>query len=206
MRIHEIFNSIQGEGPCVGYKTTFIRFAGCNRDCEFCDTVFKDFHEAYPKDLLSVPTILNGPRHVCITGGEPTLQLKELRLLITMLKRASKTVSIESNGDFFLSNQRKWSVLRDTQFSYLIISPKGTKEERTRLVQKIATYGDPRIYLKHLATPNIPIEAALAYPKEQFVQPIWDDKDSLQQALNLVYMYPHAFRLSLQTHKYIGEK
>ena len=50
-KINEIFSSIQGEGPVVGYKQLFIRFCGCNLNCNYCDTVF-NFGEKYSAQEL----------------------------------------------------------------------------------------------------------------------------------------------------------
>ena len=40
MKINEIFYSIQGEGPSIGQPAIFIRLAGCNQNCTFCDTKY----------------------------------------------------------------------------------------------------------------------------------------------------------------------
>ena len=53
--IKEIFSSIQGEGPFIGYKQLFVRFCGCNLSCEYCDT---DFSEIDSKKY-SVDSLLN---------------------------------------------------------------------------------------------------------------------------------------------------
>lgn len=77
-RIKEIFESIQGEGPVVGYKQLFIRFCGCNLDCEYCDTDFDiNSEELYsPKDLakkINSCFELSKIHSISFTGGEPLL-------------------------------------------------------------------------------------------------------------------------------------
>ncbi|RLF30939.1 MAG: hypothetical protein DRM98_06200, partial [Thermoplasmata archaeon] len=75
MKINEIFYSIQGEGKWTGLPNIFIRTAGCNLRCTFCDTKY-----AYENGVeLQVEEIINKItqypcKHVCITGGEPLLQ------------------------------------------------------------------------------------------------------------------------------------
>ena len=50
-KINEIFSSIQGEGPFVGYKQLFIRFCNCNLNCKYCDTEFKSGNIYTPESL-----------------------------------------------------------------------------------------------------------------------------------------------------------
>ena len=50
IKIKEIFESIQGEGPYVGYKQLFIRFCNCNLKCNYCDTEFSAGNEFYHKN------------------------------------------------------------------------------------------------------------------------------------------------------------
>jgi len=96
MKICEYFRSIQGEGISIGIPTYFIRTAGCNLRCEWCDTVYaqEGGMEA------SVDEIMEGvddTEHVCITGGEPMLQ-KDMLKLIDKLLKAGKKIVIETNG------------------------------------------------------------------------------------------------------------
>lgn len=75
-RINEIFSSIQGEGPVVGYKQLFIRFCGCNLNCEYCDTEFAKGVEYSPQELFEKITKeynLKTFHSVSLTGGEPLL-------------------------------------------------------------------------------------------------------------------------------------
>lgn len=122
-QICEIFNSIQGEGLYVGERQTFIRFAGCNLACQYCDTpqaltVSKEFKvEITPgkrdfkkfKNPATVPQLVEfvssfekpkGVNHsICLTGGEPLLQVDFLKNFIPELrKEISLPIYLETNG------------------------------------------------------------------------------------------------------------
>ena len=99
MKIIEIFTSLQGEGSTSGYPTIFVRLGGCNLSCSYCDTPDsrkggEEFSVSEVFDLV----MRQSPVYVCITGGEPLLQLEEVSDLAGRLSTAGKTVSIETNG------------------------------------------------------------------------------------------------------------
>ena len=101
MMIAEIFRSIQGEGKNQGYPCTFLRFAGCNLRCSWCDTTYAqrggtDKGEA---EIIHEIEGLKGKR-ICITGGEPLLQGKHLLSLVEELSKMGYTIEIETNGTF----------------------------------------------------------------------------------------------------------
>ena len=74
MKVNEIFYSLQGEGHYTGTPAVFVRFAGCNLRCWFCDTDFEKGVEMNEDEI--VEAVLQYPtRYVVITGGEPTLQI-----------------------------------------------------------------------------------------------------------------------------------
>ena len=82
-KIKEIFTSIQGEGPFVGYKQLFVRFCGCNLNCLYCDTDFgySGAKEYTAKQIISICNQNQDCHSVSLTGGEPLLNknfIKEL--------------------------------------------------------------------------------------------------------------------------------
>ena len=95
LRVKEIFFSLQGEGARVGTPNIFIRLAGCNKNCSFCDTDWKDGIEYTLDNLISVIS-----RYPCSsiiwTGGEPTLQLDEE--IVELFKEEGFYQAIETNG------------------------------------------------------------------------------------------------------------
>ena len=98
MKINEIFYSIQGEGNWTGFPNIFIRTAGCNLRCSYCDTkyAYYKFKEIKILKILEIVQKYNCKK-ICITGGEPLLQ-KELKELVSILTKYDYKISIETNG------------------------------------------------------------------------------------------------------------
>lgn len=95
-KINEIFYSLQGEGHHEGYPSVFVRFSGCNMQCNFCDT---DHEEGIYMDDDAIIRAINlyTADWVVLTGGEPAMHIDED--FIHLLKRATgKKIAIETNG------------------------------------------------------------------------------------------------------------
>lgn len=102
--ICEIFTSIQGEGQWAGVPSAFIRVAGCNLRCVWCDTPYASWQPE--SEIMSTETILrrlgpSPPRHVVLTGGEPLL-FAGLRDLASALKTNGHILTIETAGTRWL--------------------------------------------------------------------------------------------------------
>jgi 7-carboxy-7-deazaguanine synthase len=103
IRVNEIFYSIQGEASCAGQPCVFIRLAGCNLRCRYCDTAY-----AYDAgDLLDIRDILRRiERYPCrlveVTGGEPLVQ-SGTPVLIARLLETGYRVLLETNGSLDVS-------------------------------------------------------------------------------------------------------
>ncbi|MGB7788911.1 7-carboxy-7-deazaguanine synthase QueE [Methanoregula sp.] len=110
MQIADIFVSLQGEGKNQGRPCLFIRLAGCNLDCSWCDT-----KESRSGGIsMSMDTVLEqiwrvNPTYVCITGGEPLLQADALELLLASLHRRGTEIDIETNGTIDFSPLQKYA-------------------------------------------------------------------------------------------------
>lgn len=99
-RINEIFASIQGEGPVVGYKQLFIRFCGCNLNCEYCDTEFSNGEEFTPQEIAQKITSeydLKSFHSISLTGGEPLLSVEFLKEFLPLIKGKTK-IYLETNA------------------------------------------------------------------------------------------------------------
>lgn len=111
-RVNEIFYSLQGEGHNTGRAAVFVRFAGCNLRCPFCDTDFKDYTEMTDESILQA--ILPYPtRFVVMTGGEPSLQLD--KCLIDLLHANGYEIAIETNGTHTLPEGIDWVTVSPKQ-------------------------------------------------------------------------------------------
>jgi 7-carboxy-7-deazaguanine synthase len=100
LRIHEIYRSVQGESTWVGWPCTFVRTAGCDIRCVWCDEPAA--LEARSGERMTVAAIAGrvaelGVRLVELTGGEPLLQ-PALPDLVTVLLDAGHEVLIETGG------------------------------------------------------------------------------------------------------------
>ncbi|MFA6359072.1 MAG: 7-carboxy-7-deazaguanine synthase QueE [Candidatus Omnitrophota bacterium] len=140
MKITEIFQSIQGEGPYIGHRSIFIRTFGCNLGCSFGDTPYSwqkgsIHYDMSIHQILDMVCQASDVTHVVITGGEPTIQ-PELNELITNLKELGKIITIETNGTNMISNPQlvdkimvspkdmasaeKWLGIQNAEFKFVI--------------------------------------------------------------------------------------
>ena len=196
MKVNEIFYSLQGEGHYTGTPAVFVRFAGCNLRCWFCDTDFEKGVEMNEDEI--VEAVLQYPtRYVVITGGEPTLQITAS--LCDKLHAHGLYLMIETNGTRPLPE--------GCQIDWITCSPKLIDVEEGK--RKIAT-----IRLRHIDELKVvfedsPTQDMSLYEQipatEYRLQPC-DTQDPLcnQAILNktIKYILQHPkWKLSLQTHK-----
>lgn len=92
----EIFESLQGEGRNAGRPCVFVRFAGCNLKCPWCDT---DVARRFSLSLEDLVGEIRGftAKSVILTGGEPTIQ-KGMPELVARLKEEGFWIAVETNG------------------------------------------------------------------------------------------------------------
>jgi len=101
LRIAEVFPSVQGEGLRLGEPTLFVRLAGCNLRCSFCDTKYARTggemrtRDSVLAEVRKIRLVFPAP-WVCLTGGEPLLQ--DISGLVRDLKKEGLKVQVETNG------------------------------------------------------------------------------------------------------------
>ena len=209
-RVNDIFYSLQGEGHNTGRAAVFIRFAGCNLRCSFCDTEFDTYREMTADDILSAITSYPA-RFVVLTGGEPTLQVDEA--FVELLHAHGYEVAMESNGTRPAPSNLDW----------LTVSPKGKSlasfDESGKQPDEIKIVFESEDSLNAILTSISPslgalgaCDALLAKNGKGvgYLQPC-DTGDPERNALIteacIRYIKQHPqWRLSLQTHKLIGFK
>ena len=109
LRVFSTFVSVNGE-VCQAHQgslCTFIRLAGCNLRCTWCDTKYAQKEDTgfsiSPHDLVLMVKEL-GPKNVTITGGEPMMQMKALAHLCVDLISEGHHISVETNGSYAFSH------------------------------------------------------------------------------------------------------
>ena len=106
LKVVEKFISINGEGRRAGQLALFIRFAGCNLDCSYCDTSWANsddvhFEPMSAEDIYSYVKS-TGVRNITLTGGEPLMQTGIHELLQLLSNDKSLYIEIETNGSMSL--------------------------------------------------------------------------------------------------------
>jgi len=188
LQIAEIFYSIQGEGTWSGTPAVFVRLAGCNLSCDFCDTDYAvKFFAPVPAVVRMVHEAGGDCPMVILTGGEPLAQ-GATQELIEALRRDGRRVHIESNGTIF-------TPLPDDV--WLCVSPKERVDARMAARANEA---------KFIVDGRVPEEHLALFPTLQTIllQPEGNKKANIDLALTYAKAHPQRFRLSLQTHKMIG--
>lgn len=127
LKINEIFKSIQGESTYAGLPCTFVRLAGCNLRCTYCDTNYAYYEgkEISDEDIIAKIDEY-GVKCVEFTGGEPLLQEETPKLIKTLLDKGYN-VLIETNGSICIGClDKRITIIMDYK------TPKSGMSERMR--------------------------------------------------------------------------
>jgi 7-carboxy-7-deazaguanine synthase len=109
MHIIEIYKSVQGESTFAGLPCIFVRLAGCNLRCTWCDSeyTFSGGRKMSSPEIEAEIQKLAPTKLIEITGGEPMLQERELLRLMDRLLASGYSVLIETSGERPLANVPK---------------------------------------------------------------------------------------------------
>lgn len=209
MLITEIFASVQGEGVRAGLPTAFVRFNRCNLRCTWCDSAytFTGGTRMSVEEVIAAVTRFGPLENVCITGGEPLVQRRDLRALIDALLGLSwvRSVEVETGGSLPV-----WAAHDPRLYWDLDVKCPGSGMERHIVHDNFAVLR-PGDEIKFVLTNRHDFDFAVAFIREHlsgtpasvFVQPAW----GLVEPATLVgWMLDQPLpgvRLSLQTHKVI---
>jgi 7-carboxy-7-deazaguanine synthase len=187
----EIFHSIQGEGSFMGCPVTFIRLAGCNLNCKWCDTDYE------LKENMLIDDILKRVQYskVVITGGEPTIHNLE-PLLKELKQKKGSFIMIETNGTNSTSN------IRDL-VDWIVCSP---KPQNNWKINPLCKFDELKYVVDGHFNPDLHIEDEI---KNRYQNKIWLQPESSKmherfaEAYEMAMKYPY-LRVGLQFHKIIG--
>lgn len=192
--IMEQFYSVQGEGFYSGRPAYFIRIAGCDVGCSWCDV--KESWDANEHDVLTVEQIVSKVEEtkadfVVITGGEPAMY--DLAKLTQSLKKIDCYLAIETSGVYPLSGEIDW----------VCFSPKKFKAPHEGIYSK-ANELKVIVFNKHDLQWAEEHAAKLNKDCKIYLQPEWSKHEKLLPVI-LDYVKDNPkWTLSLQTHKYIN--
>jgi 7-carboxy-7-deazaguanine synthase len=199
IKVSEIFTSFQGEGPYIGTPATFLRLYGCNLNCEWCDTDISTYEMLSVDDvaeILITQMEFNNINLLVITGGEPTLQMEEIKRLIKELPDDIK-IQLETNGSIF-------EYLPEIEY---VISP---KEDKEKVFENYHKYEN--VFFKFAITSKEDIDEVISIKnKYGYDKTIWlqgeFSKDALMADL-IRENFPRLenIKLSVQTHKYLSQR
>lgn len=132
MKVIELFLSVNGEGLKSGELATFVRFAGCNLRCPYCDTKYSYENPKYIE--MSIDEIISKiesfkAHNVTLTGGEPLVQ-KDIDILIKKLSDKGYRVELETNGSVDIS---KYVGLKGVAFTLDYKGPTSLMEDKMLL-------------------------------------------------------------------------
>lgn len=218
-KINEIFESIQGEGAMTGVPSIFIRLQGCPVGCAWCDTqhtwtLAEEFQSSAASVLAKTKESQNWfsasaeqllqilkdkhytAKNVILTGGEPCMY--DLRPLGQTLIDAGYSVSVETSGTFEVL------VTADT---WVTVSPKvdmkGGYAVREDAMLRANEIKHPIAMDKHIEDlDKLLLFATQTPPPLVYLQPISQQKRATELAVKTCIK--RNWRLSLQTHKFIG--
>ena len=209
--VQEVFYTLQGEGPFSGQPAVFVRLAGCNLKCYWCDTDFESSTWKPSLDtLLDRIEAIRPPscRLIVLTGGEPFRQ--NIKPLVEALLAQKLHVQIETNGTL-------WVDLPVHGHLHIVCSPK-TPVLHPQIISRINSYkyvlaaacADPQDGLPRTSTQAAGLAARIARPlpgADVYVMPLDEfcqerNKENQRYCVDIAKAF--GYKLTLQTHKILG--
>lgn len=191
--VMEEFLSVQGEGANAGSVAWFIRLAGCDVGCSWCDVKEswnEEDHPVYEVDMLVGHAVESGAKNVVVTGGEPTLH--NLFPLTKALKEKGLTTWIETSGTNVISGDWDWICLSPKKF-------KAPLDEALKMAHelKVIVLNKTDLTWAEGMIPRLNSDCLL------YLQPEWEKRNKSSELI-IEYVKKHPeWRVSIQTHKYL---
>jgi organic radical activating enzyme len=189
----ELFYSLQGEGYHQGKAAFFIRLAGCDVGCVWCDV--KDSWDASKHPVLSVEEIVaaaaaHPSRIAIVTGGEPLLH--QLDPLTTALKAAGFQTHIETSGSSPMSGSWDWVCLSPKKFKAPLEESIKAADELKVVVFNKSDFDWANSFVNDVNTDC-----------KKYLQPEWEKSDAMTPLVIEYIKSNPSWELSAQLHKYI---
>ena len=192
--VMERFPTLQGEGVWTGHASWFIRLGGCDVGCSWCDVKESWPVEAHPRvdvDTLVQEAVDSGLPRVVVTGGEPAIH--DLGPLTAAIQDAGLATHLETSGTHPVSGDWDWVTLSPKKFKPCLEDWYNAADE----LKVVVVNSHDLKWAEEHAEKLVPGTA-------QFLQPEWDRRDEvMERVLQRIQEAPQ-WRLSLQTHKFIG--
>jgi 7-carboxy-7-deazaguanine synthase len=192
--VMERFYTVQGEGMHTGTAAYFIRLGGCDVGCTWCDVKESWDASAHPVksvDELTADAAASGAPIAVITGGEPAMY--DLSRLTASLRHSGLRTHIETSGVYPLTGEWDWVTLSPKKFKKADLSVFPQADEL-----KVVVYHPSDLAWAEGFVASLRSDAAL------YLQPEWSKREQLTPLIfDYVRKHPR-WRISLQTHKYMG--
>jgi len=189
----ELFYSLQGEGYHQGKAAFFIRLAGCDVGCVWCDV--KDSWDASKHPVLTVEEIVaaavaHPSRIAIVTGGEPLLH--QLDPLTTALRAAGFQTHIETSGSSPMSGSWDWVCLSPKKFKAPLAESIKAADELKVVVFNKSDFDWANSFVNDVNTDC-----------KKYLQPEWEKSDAMTPLVIEYIKSNPSWELSAQLHKYI---
>lgn len=189
----ELFYSLQGEGYHQGKAAFFIRLAGCDVGCVWCDV--KDSWDASKHPVLSIEEIVaaaaaHPSRIAIVTGGEPLLH--QLDPLTTALRTAGFQTHIETSGSSPMSGSWDWVCLSPKKFKAAL--PEAIKAANEL---KVVVFNNSDFAFANSFVNDVDSDC------KKYLQPEWEKSDAMTPLVIEYIKANPSWELSAQLHKYI---
>ena len=191
--VMELFYSLQGEGYHQGKAAFFIRLAGCDVGCVWCDV--KDSWDASKHPVLTIQEIVaaaaeHPSRIAIVTGGEPLLH--QLDPLTTALKAVGFQTHIETSGSSPMSGSWDWVCLSPKKFKTPLLESIKAADEL-----KVVVFNKSDFDWANSFESDIDIDC------KKYLQPEWEKSDAMTPLVIDYIKDNPSWELSAQLHKYI---
>jgi len=192
--VMEQFYTIQGEGHYAGTAAYFIRLGGCDVGCVWCDVKESWDAEAHPKfsiDFLAETAAASGSPCCVITGGEPAMY--DLNALTAALHEKGLRVHIETSAAHPLRGEFDWVCISPKKFKFPLETEMKKAHELKIIVFNKSDFEWAEKWAQEVGSDCLCL-----------LQPEWDKRDEIMPLIVDYVKSNPRWKISLQTHKYLG--